>query len=151
MGTVKDLLARKGNEVFTVSCTASVLDATRHMSEKKVGALLVLGEDAVAGQIQIAGMFTERDVLRRVVVPGLDPAATTVAQAMTPEVFVCSPSTPIPEVALLIKEHRVRHVPVCDGEGTLVGMVSIGDINAYHVRDQELTISTLETYIYGRV
>ena len=70
---------------------------------------------------------------------------------MTTDVFVCQPETSISEVALLMKEHRVRHVPVCDAEGALIGLVSIGDINAYHVRDQELTISTLETYIYGRV
>jgi CBS domain-containing protein len=99
----------------------------------------------------LAGMFTERDVLRRVVAEARCPEKTTVADVMTREVIFCAPDTPLEEVARLMKEFRVRHLPVIGADGTLRGLVSIGDVNAYHVRDQQATIYTLEEFIYGRV
>jgi CBS domain-containing protein len=97
------------------------------------------------------GMFTERDVLRRVVGEGRDPASTTVAEVMTTDVICCGPSTDMDEISAIMKERRVRHLPVCDRDGDLLGMISIGDVNAQHATHQEATITYLNEYLYGRV
>ena len=160
MTLIKDLLAQKGTQVLTVSDTLTVLEATQKMNEHKIGALLVLQSqagqaapesDAANDAPRMVGMFTERDVLRRVVAAMRDPARTTVAEVMTTEVVICTPNTPVEEAALLMKDQRVRHLPVLDENGVLRGLISLGDINAHHVRDQELTIHTLHEYIHGRV
>ena len=153
MATVRDLLMHKGAQVFTVPDSMSVLEATQHMNEHKIGALLVLQTESGldGGRPRLMGMFTERDVLRRVVAEARDPARSTVGEVMTTDVLTCSPDTSVDEAALLMKDQRVRHLPVFDHGGELCGLVSIGDINAYHVRDQEATIHTLHEYIHGRV
>jgi CBS domain-containing protein len=80
-----------------------------------------------------------------------DPTRTPVAEVMTTDIVTCGPETTVDEAAVLMKDHRVRHLPVFDHAGGLCGMISIGDINAYHVRDQQATILTLNEYIHGRV
>ena len=151
MATVRDLLAHKGTNVLTVFDTITVLEATQRMNEYKIGALLVLQKAENDGDAQMAGMFTERDVLRRVVAEMRDPARTTVAEVMTTDIVTCTPGTTVDEAAVLMKDQRVRHLPVLDHVGNLQGVISIGDINAYHVRDQQATILTLNEYIHGRV
>ena len=144
MPTVADILARKGNTVHTIAPTATVLEATNKMNQFKLGALIVLNESAVIG------MFTERDVLRRVVGEQRDPASTRIAEVMTGEVICCNPQTDMDDVSAIMQQRRVRHVPVCDDDGTLRGLISIGDVNAYHVMHQEAQIEYLNEYIYGR-
>ena len=96
-------------------------------------------------------MFTERDVLRRVLGERRDPAATPVEQVMTLDVYCCGPMTEIDEISAIMKNRRVRHVPVCDGDdGDLLGMVSIGDVNAMHADSQAQTLTYLNEYVYGR-
>ncbi|MEM1447434.1 MAG: CBS domain-containing protein, partial [Planctomycetota bacterium] len=85
MSNVQAIVSRKGSAVLTVGPDASVLDASKLMNEHKIGALIVLDQDTVCG------MFTERDVLRRIVAEQRDPATTTVGQVMTEEVVTCSP------------------------------------------------------------
>jgi len=144
MPTVHDVLAMKGQQVHSISPAATVLEATQKMNQHKLGALLVMQEK------QLVGMFTERDVLRRVVAEQRDPSRCTVAEVMTENVICCSPDTDLDEVSQIMLAKRIRHVPVCDSTGRLFGMISIGDVNAYHVAHQEEHINFLNDYIYGR-
>lgn len=144
MPTVRDVLRAKNNGVESTSPGASVLDAVHQMNEHKIGALVVMDEG------RVAGMFTERDVLRRIVGDGKDPAATKVGQVMTTKVVCCDPDADLEEISTLMRNRRIRHVPVCNGDGKLLGMVSIGDVNAFSASNQEATIHFLNEYIYGR-
>jgi len=144
MAQVRELLERKGPHVLTVGPAASVLQAAVLMNEHRVGSLVAV-EDG-----RVVGMFTERDVLRRVVGDGKDPEATKVGQVMTSKVVCCDADADLDEVATLMKNRRIRHVPVCNGSGKLLGMVSIGDVNAVHTSTQEAHIHFLNEYIYGR-
>jgi CBS domain-containing protein len=144
MPTVADILSTKGPQVHSTTPGATVLAATQKMNQYKLGALIVMqGND-------VAGIFTERDVLRRVVAEQLDPATTTVAEVMTAGVYCVKPETELDEVSSIMQARRIRHLPVCDIAGRLHGMISIGDVNAYNVSHQEAHINFLSEYIYGR-
>lgn len=145
MGTVQDLLAVKGSHVMSIGTKASVLDAALVMNEHKIGALVVIDQG------KVVGIFTERDVLRRVVAERRDPAEVLVGEVMTEDVVCCEPGTPLDEAALVMKDRLIRHLPVCGPEQSLVGLVSIGDLNALHVAHQERTIHYLHEYMHGRV
>jgi CBS domain-containing protein len=90
-------------------------------------------------------------VLVRVVAERRDPTATRVADVMTAEVFCCTPETPFEEARAVMKTRRIRHLPVLDGERKLLGLASIGDLNAFHADSQEQTIYLLNEYLWGRV
>jgi CBS domain-containing protein len=146
MPTVHDVLASKGNaRLLTISPAASVLDAVEKMNELKVGALIVM-EDG-----HVLGIFSERDVLRRVIGDMRKPSTTTINEVMTRDVVCVEADTDLDEVSTLMKDRRIRHVPVCDPVRGLIGMVSIGDVNAYHATNREATLHYLNDYIYGRV
>jgi CBS domain-containing protein len=142
---VSVLLSRKGSQVFTIGTTATVLEAACLMNEHKIGALVV----TEAGQV--VGMFSERDVLRRVVVEQRDPASTRVGDIMTHDVVCCTPVTSIEEARTAMKNRRIRHLPVVDGQRNLQGLISIGDLNAHEASEKEHTIGLLHDYLYGRV
>jgi CBS domain-containing protein len=141
MATVRDILSRKGTEVVSVPPTATVHEAARRMNERSIGGLAVLADGV------LTGIFTERDVLRRVVVPGRPPAGTTVAEVMTTPVITCSASTRIEECAELMTSRRIRHLPVMD-DGVLGGIVTIGDLLAFQLRDQQATIEYMNNLVY---
>jgi CBS domain-containing protein len=145
MPTAKDVLARKGFSVFTVPSSATVLEAVERMNQLRIGAVVVMDQG------HLKGMFTERDVLRRVLGEKRDPAATSVGEVMTTDVICCGPQTDMDEISTIMKEQRVRHLPVCECDGDLLGMISIGDVNAMHATGQEATITYLNEYLYGRV
>jgi CBS domain-containing protein len=145
MPTVRDILARKGSHVYTVAPDTSVYDAARLMNEHKIGCVLV-----TEGQ-RLVGVFTERDILQRVVAARRDPVATAVRDVMTHEVACCRMHTAIEEARGVMKNRRIRHLPVCTEGGEIQGMVSIGDLNAQETHSQELTIHLLQQYIYGQV
>jgi CBS domain-containing protein len=144
MATVNDILATKGTQVQSVGGEATVLQAVQLMNDHKIGALVVLE----GGRLR--GMFTERDVLRRVVGEQRSPTTTLVAEVMTSEVACCTPKTTIEEARTVMKNQRIRHLPVVDGEGGLRGLISIGDLNAFEAASQETTIFWLNEYLYGR-
>ncbi len=146
MATVREILARKGSHVFTIGRGASVLDAALLMNEHKIGALVVIDDDR-----GVVGMFTERDVLRRVVGEQRDPATTAVAEVMSHEVICATPATTIEEARGAMKNRRIRHLPLVDDDRRLTGLISIGDLNAYQTSDHEQTIHMLHMYLYGRV
>ena len=145
MITVRDILGTKGRHVWSVGPGATVLEAALLMNEHKIGALVVME----AGRL--VGIFTERDVLRRVVGEARDPAATRVANVMSAEVLCCSLETSLEEAGGVMKNRRIRHLPVVDGDGRLLGLVSIGDLNAQQAHAQEQHIHLLNEYLYGRV
>jgi CBS domain-containing protein len=145
MPTVQDVLSEKGQKLFTTTPTATVLQAVNQMNQHKCGAVVVMDD----GQ-NVAGIFTERDVLTRVVGAGRSPATTFVGEVMTGEVVCCDRRADLDEVSALMRNRRIRHVPVCE-DGRLLGLISIGDINAYSASNQEAHIHFLSEYIYGRV
>jgi CBS domain-containing protein len=144
MVQVRDLLARKGTQVWSIGTDATVYQAALVMNEHKIGGLVVLD----AGRT--VGMFTERDVLQRVVGARRDPERTLVGEVMTREVVCCTPETTLDEARAAMKHRRIRHLPVCDADGRLQGLVSIGDLNAWQEASHEQTIFLLNEYLYGR-
>jgi CBS domain-containing protein len=141
MATLRDILARKGHEVISVRPSDTVLHAANLMNERSIGGLLVLdGDDTV-------GIFTERDVLRRVVAQGRDPATTRVADVMSTPVTTCEPELSLEDAAALMTERRIRHLPVRE-TGRLAGVVTIGDLLAYQVSEQRATIAQMTSYLY---
>lgn len=145
MPAVRDVLAAKGESLFTIDGQSTVLEATRRMNLYKVGALVVMEGG------RVAGIFTERDVLTRVIAEELPPAAVPVSSVMTRDVICCSPEDDLDEVSAIMKTRRIRHVPVCDYDGGVSGIISIGDVNAQYASNAEQHIHFLNDYIYGRV
>ena len=145
MPSVRDVLAVKGEQVHSVSPQTTVLDTIRKMNQHKIGAVMVMNGQSVAG------IFTERDVLRRVLGEERNPREVTVGEVMTVDVICVEPETDLDDVASIMKQKKIRHIPVCGEGGSLHGMVSIGDLNAYHASNQEQQIHFLNEYIYGRV
>ncbi|HUF36154.1 MAG TPA: CBS domain-containing protein [Gemmatimonadales bacterium] len=141
MATLRDILARKGRDVIAVGPADTVLHAANLMNEKGIGGLLVLE----AGEP--VGIFTERDVLRRVVAQGREPAATAVAEVMSAPVTTCEPDLSLEDGAALMTARRIRHLPVQEG-GRLAGVVTIGDLLAYQVNEQRTTIAQMTSYLY---
>ena len=140
MGTVAEIVGNKG-EVVTVGQHTTVLDATKVMNDRHIGSVLVVGPDGA-----VAGILTERDLLRRVLASERDPKTTRVQEVMTREVVFCSPATTIDELRELFRSRRIRHVPV-KGEDGLCAMVSIGDVNAWDAQQLAATVSSLTDYI----
>jgi len=145
MGQIQEILMKKGRQVWTIGPTASALQAALVMSEHNVGGLVVLDQE------RIVGMFTERDLLHRVVAAHQDPGRTPITEVMTTEVACCTPETTVDEARGAMRDRRVRHLPVVTPEGRLQGLISIGDLNAYLTASQEQTIFLLNEYLYGRV
>lgn len=142
MAVVRDLLARKGTDVVSVQPTATVLEAARLMNDRGVGGVVVV-DDANA----LLGIFTERDILRRVVAAGLPPESTKVADVFTRDIVTCTPEMNVEEIGSIMTTRRVRHLPVVDAGG-LHGVVTIGDLLAHRLSDQETTIQHLNSYVF---
>ncbi|MGZ8412445.1 MAG: CBS domain-containing protein [Gemmatirosa sp.] len=142
MASVRELLTRKPGDVVTVAGTTTVLDASTLMVERGIGGVVVLDGD------RLAGIFTERDVLRRVVAMRRDPAQTLVQDVMTTPILTVARETTLEECRATMTERRIRHLPVVDASG-LVGLVSSGDVLAYEVAERQATIQQLENYVYS--
>lgn len=137
---ISSVLARKGRDVATTDPGISVVLAVEHMNDRHIGALVVVDGP------RLAGIFTERDVLVRVVAAGRDPRSTRVAEVMTPDPVIVRPETTISDAMRLITERRCRHLPVVDESG-LCGLISSGDLTSWVVRLQELELNDLQDYI----
>lgn len=143
MPCVEDLLARKGRTVHTVEREARVADAIVAMVERRVGSLVV----TAAGQV--AGIFTERDVLMRVAMPGRDARATRVEEVMTPDPVCVEADCTLDDCMAIMTRQRIRHLPVLAG-GRLAGLVSIGDLVKLASLEREVEVRRLTDYIAGR-
>jgi len=137
---MKDILAHKGNKVWSVGLDKTVLEALELMAEKEIGALLVMDGD------KVKGLFSERDYARKVILKGRASQHTNISEIMTEKVICISPDHSAEQCMALMTEKRVRHIPVVDNS-KLVGMVSIGDLVKAIISDQQFTIEVLEKYI----
>ncbi len=140
MPTVKDILARKTGEVANVREGDLVIDAAKRMNVRRIGALVVTRDQ------KVVGIFTERDIMCRVVAESQNPQTTKVAAVMTSPVACCHPDSTVAECRGVMTEKRIRHLPVVS-ESKLVGIVSIGDIVALEQREQQRTIEYLHEYL----
>jgi CBS domain-containing protein len=137
---IRNVLELKGNDVETVSPDVTVLAAVEQMNRAKIGALLV-----VDGQ-RLIGIFTERDVLTRVVAKRLDPELVPVGEVMTRSLVTIPATMTVAEALVVVTHRRCRHLPVFEGD-ELCGVVSIGDLTSWIVRDQQRTITDLYDYL----
>lgn len=143
MKLVSDLLKVKGSQVWSIDAGATVKEALELLAEKNIGALLVMKES------EIAGIFSERDLARKLAKKGSFSMDIPVSKLMTEEVFTVKPSDDIDTCMGLMTKLHIRHLPVLD-EGQLVGMVSIGDAVKSIIPHQSTFIRQLEDYISGR-
>lgn len=139
-----EILERKGADVLVIDADASVLEAVQLMVERNVGSLLV----TEGGEID--GIVTERDYLRRVTLEGRTDEETRVREIMSSPLIVVTPDTTIDECMALMTDRRIRHVPVVEEEGRVVGLVSIGDLVKYRSERQAFEIRYLNDYITAR-
>jgi len=138
--TIDKVLEHKGDTVEAIAPETSVLRAVERMNECHIGSLVVCdGERPI-------GIFTERDVLVRVVARGLDPKRTPVGEVMTRDPIAIRPDVTVTEAMMVISQRRCRHLPVVDDRG-LRGLISIGDLTRWIVRNQEQTIEDLYEYL----
>jgi CBS domain-containing protein len=136
------ILERKGKNVFSVPPTVSIAEAVAEMNRHRVGSVLIIDGN------RLVGIFTERDVLRRVVGADLDPKRTVVADVMTAGVITISPDVSIEETMVLFTEKRCRHLPVVEN-GRLIGTISIGDITRWMADSHQAEAEHLKNYITG--
>jgi CBS domain-containing protein len=145
MATIRDLLAIKGTRVESIEPQATVYDAAVRMNQDKIGALVVLDEG------RLTGIITERDILQGLVAQRRDAGDTLVEDIMSRQVMCARMHTTLEEARGVMKNRRIRHLPVVDEDDQLLGLISIGDLNAYQANSQEQTIYLLQEYITGRV
>ncbi len=143
MQTVADLLKSKAHQtVYSITPAESVFDAVKLMADKNIGALLVMeGEE-------VAGIITERDYARKIVLMARSSVKTPVRDVMASPVMYVRPGQTSEECMVLMTENKLRHLPVMDGN-KLLGLISIGDLVKGIISDQKFMIEQLEHYISG--
>jgi len=141
--TVHSVLKTKGGAVWSVNPEATVYDALALMAEKDVGALVVLSDQ------KLAGMFSERDYARKIILQGKSSRETLVREVMSTPVLTAAPDQTVEECMRVMTQNRIRHLPVVDA-GALVGVVSIGDLVNSIISAQAETIQQLSGYIAGK-
>ena len=147
MKTVKDILKNKNQkEVWSVQPKATVFEALALMGEKEIGALMVIDEKG-----KVAGIISERDYARKVILKGKASRETAVKDIMTPadQMYTVKPETSVDDCMVLITGKHIRHIPVFDSE-KFVGVISIGDIVKSIIAEQETLIEQLSNYIAGK-
>lgn len=142
MKTVTQLLQAKGREIHSIGQDARVIEALKLMAEKEIGALIVMDGG------RLAGIISERDYARKVILHGKSSHDILVREIMTGKVITVHPGQTVEECMTLMTAKRIRHLPVIDGE-RLVGVLSIGDLVKEVIAEQEQTIKQLESYIHS--
>ena len=140
--TIRDVLKNKAREVWSTRPDATVYQAIELMADKQVGALPVLENG------QLAGIISERDYARKIILKGRSSKETAVSEIMSSPVISVSPHTTVGECMRLVTDNRVRHLPVLES-GRMIGMISIGDLVNWIIHEQQETIRQLEAYIAG--
>ena len=147
MKTVKDILKNKNQkEVWSVQPKTTVFEALALMGEKEIGALMVIDEKG-----KVAGIISERDYARKIILKGKTSKETAVKEIMTPgdQMYTVKPETSVDDCMVLITGKHIRHIPVFDNE-KFVGIISIGDIVKSIIAEQEMLIEHLSNYIAGK-
>ncbi|MEM5472734.1 CBS domain-containing protein [Hoeflea sp. AS60] len=139
--TVKQILAQKGREVVTVSPTMGTDEAVRFLAENKIGAVVVTGAGG-----KIAGILSERDIVRVVASKGADALGMPISAIMTAKVTTCGEDHTVNQVMELMTNGRFRHLPV-ESNGTLIGIISIGDVVRRRIEDVEREAEEIKAYI----
>jgi CBS domain-containing protein len=140
--SVKNILDKKGKQVYSISPDQTVFEALKLMSEKEIGALLVMEAD------KVLGIMSERDYARKVILQGKTSKELKVSEIMSENVLCVNINNTIYECMAIMNSKRVRHLPVVENE-KLIGIVSIGDIVKAVIEDKEFTINQLTNYITG--
>ena len=140
--TVRQLIARKGSDIWSTQPDTIVFEALEQMADKRIGSLLVFEGD------QLAGIFSERDYAWKVILKGKSSHDTCVREIMTKNVVCVRPDQTMADCMALMTDKRIRHLPVLDGD-EVVGVISIGDVVKEIISEQEFVIGQLENYITG--
>jgi CBS domain-containing protein len=143
MGNVKNILESKPKEIFFITPDTMVYHALEIMHDKNVSALIVMENN------RLAGIFTERDYARKVILKGRASKETQIREIMTGDLITVGPETSIEMCMRLMTNKFIRHLPVVEGE-KLIGIVSIGDVVKQIIEEQKFIIENLEQYITGR-
>jgi CBS domain-containing protein len=142
MNKVRQLLKAKGEQVWTISKDATILDGLTLMAEKRIGSLPVLDGE------QVVGIFTERDYARRVGPDRRKPEESRIEEVMSRELITVDPDQTVNDCLVLMTENHIRHLPVMD-EGRLVGIISVGDVVKDIIEELEFHVEQLKSYITG--
>ncbi len=142
MTLVSQILQTKGGTTWTVSPDTTVYEALNLMSEKDIGALIVVDDG------KVVGIFSERDYARKIILQGKSSKQTAVEEIMTGEVICVGPDQSVTKCMALMTEKHIRHIPILD-KGQLVGVISIGDVVKTIITEQQTIINHLEDYIYS--
>lgn len=140
---VSMVLREKGNATFSLPPGATVYSAIELMADKRVGALLVIDGD------KLAGIISERDYARKIILQGKSSSDTFVREIMTPSPITVRCETSVDEAMRIMVDNRIRHLPVINSEGQVAGVLSIGDLVKWIVTSQDETIEHLQHYIAG--
>ncbi|MGI9462341.1 MAG: CBS domain-containing protein, partial [Aestuariivirgaceae bacterium] len=141
--SVAHILQTKGSDVISISPTAAIMEVAGVLAENKIGAVLV-----IEGEDHVAGIISERDVVRALAKKGKDVAGAKVGDFMTRELITCAPDATINQIMSLMTQGRVRHLPVLE-DGKLCGMISIGDIVKRRIAEVEFEAEEMKRYISG--
>lgn len=142
MATVRDMIRKKGSEVYTITPEATVFEALNLMAEHNIGALLVMTGD------EINGIVSERDCIRKVDVMGRTARDTKISEIMTSNVITVEADQPLEECMGLMIDRNIRHLPVCEGKN-LLGVLSVRDVLREVIEVQQMMLAQLERYITG--
>jgi CBS domain-containing protein len=141
-GTIGEILNQKGGQAWSIGPEATVFEAIGLMAEKNIGALLVVRQD------KLIGILSERDYTRKIALQGKSSKQTRVREIISGRVITVTPSHTIEDCMRLMTEHRIRHLPVLQGD-RILGVISIGDLVNWIISAQTTTIQQLQTYIAG--
>ena len=141
-GTIREILKNKGTQTWSVCPEATVYEAIKLMADKNIGAMPVLENG------QLVGMFSERDYTRKIILMGRSSRETQVREIISSPVISINPNQTVDDAMRLMTKHRIRHLPVVE-EGSMVGIVSIGDLVNWIINIQHETINQLQSYISG--
>jgi CBS domain-containing protein len=142
MKTVQSIIDAKGSDVWSIDADASVFAALEFMADKNIGAVIVMHDD------ELAGIMSERDYARKIILMSRVSKETRVSEIMTPNPICVEPSDSVADCMQLMTENRFRHLPVVD-DGDLIGLISIGDVVRAVIDEQQFMIDQLESYITG--
>ena len=143
MNTIREIIKKKGGEVWSVSTENTVYDALSLMAEKSIGAVLVIDDNT------LKGVMSERDYARKIILEGKSSKEVLVGEIMSPRVIYVDIDTDIEECMALMINKRIRHIPVYENN-SLGGIISIGDVVKALIDEKEVVINELENYITGR-
>lgn len=138
---VASILKSKGRAVTTVRPNATLLDVAKKLGPKKIGAVVVVGENG-----HVAGIISERDIIRAISDHGAAALSKMVSEVMTRNVVSCQETSEIDELMEMMTKGRFRHLPIIE-DGALVGIISIGDVVKYHVAEVEMEVSAMRNYL----